>query len=174
LEISQKTRNLILIATSLVTILSACRPAESALEIIEPWVRAAAVGLMPDTGSSESAADATPSPDHQMASGGAVSAAYMTILNSGGASDRLTGGTTPAAATVEIHTVEMEGDVMRMRPLPDGLEIPAGGSVTLQPGGYHLMLLDLRHTLAPGATLELTLSFASGRQITVQAEIRAP
>ncbi len=145
-----------------VAVLAACGSGESALIVDDVWARAAQT----------SAAQG----DHATGEGhsGAVSAAYMVIRNTGSAADRLLSVTSDAATIVEIHTTEMEGDVMRMRPLPDGLEIPAGGQVALEPGGYHLMLMGLQRDLVASERLSLTLSFASGKQLTVEAEIRAP
>jgi hypothetical protein len=72
---------------------------------------------------------------------------------------RLVGGSSPLAERVEVHQMAMEGDVMRMRALEQGLELPPGQSVELAPGGYHLMLTGLRQAVAPGTTLPLTLRF---------------
>jgi periplasmic copper chaperone A len=64
----------------------------------------------------------------------------VTLQSSAG--DRLTGASTPAAQAAQLHTVSMEGGVMKMRQV-DGIDLPAGQSVTLKPGGYHLMLMGL-------------------------------
>ena len=93
--------------------------------------------------------------------------AFMTIANDGPSADRLTGATSPIAARVEIHTMSMDGGVMRMRPLGDGLAIPAGGSVSLAPGGFHIMLIGLRQPLAKGKTAPLTLQFARAGKVAV-------
>ena len=98
----------------------------------------------------------------------------MVIANNGGASDKLVSASTDAAGVVEIHTVEMTDGVMQMRPLTDGLEIPANGSVTLEPGGFHIMLMDLQESLVDGETVTLTLTFESGKEIVTDAEIRNP
>jgi copper(I)-binding protein len=104
-----------------------------------------------------------------------VSAAYLTIANAGAAADRLVSAATDVAGLVEIHTSEMDSQgVMRMRPLTDGLEIPPNGSVSLEPGGYHIMLMELNQPLMPGETVTLTLKFASGTTLDVEAEIRLP
>lgn len=144
-------------------LLAACGPGQSVLAVRDAWARAAEVS--PAQGSEHSA-----STSHS----GAVSAAYMVIANTGNAGDRLLRVVTDAATAAEIHTTQMEGNVMRMRPLPDGLEIPAGGQVVLEPGGYHLMLMGLQRDLVAGERLPLTLIFASGKQLTIEAEIRAP
>ena len=67
--------------------------------------------------------------------------------------------------------MDAEG-VMRMRPLPDGLAIPAGQSIALQPGGIHLMLLELNREPAAGETLQLSLEFADGQKRSIEAEVR--
>jgi copper(I)-binding protein len=111
----------------------------------------------------------------ESSAGGGVSAAYMTLTNRGGAADRLVSVSTDAAGVAEIHTSEMDNEgVMRMRPLTDGLEIPANGSVMMEPGGYHVMLMNLQHDLNAGDSVTLTLTFASGKTLTVEAEIRPP
>ncbi|MCC7412724.1 MAG: copper chaperone PCu(A)C [Gammaproteobacteria bacterium] len=97
-----------------------------------------------------------------------TAAVYLVMHNTGTAADRLVGAATPAAGRVEIHTVELTGGVMRMRPI-DGVELPAGGSAALRSGGQHLMLMDLPRPLRAGASLELTLRFqhAAERRISV-------
>jgi copper(I)-binding protein len=94
-----------------------------------------------------------------MSSMDSVSAAYMTIENPGNNAVRLIGAATPAAGVVEVHEVTMENDVMRMRPMENGLDIPAGGSVELKPGGYHIMLMQLTRDFVPGEAISLTLTF---------------
>ncbi len=170
---------------ALILLLAACGgPAESDIAISDAWVRAA--GAMPDS-ADDTSMDMPQSGDDASANGeqseagqdmnapsGEVSAAYMLIENRG-AADRLLSATTDAAGVVEIHMTQVdEQGVMRMRPLAEGLEIPANGSVALEPGGYHIMLMDLQRALAAGDTVELTLQFESGKAITVSAEVRAP
>ena len=97
-----------------------------------------------------------------------VGGGYMTLTNTGGSDDRLTAATAAdIAGRVEIHAMEMDGDVMRMRPLPEGLSIPAGGTVDLAPGGYHVMFMDLAAPLAEGDMIDLTLTFETGGEVTV-------
>jgi copper(I)-binding protein len=96
----------------------------------------------------------------------------MTIVNTGTAADRLTGGSSPVAGRVEIHTMTMENDVMRMRRLADGLEIPAGGEVTLKPGSFHVMLMNLKRPLKTGETVPLTLTFAGAGTMETQLDVR--
>ena len=99
--------------------------------------------------------------------GASVAAGYLAIENKGAEADRLTGATTAAAEKVEIHEMSMEGDIMKMRAVPEGVEIRPGETVTLKPGGVHLMLIGLKQRLLPGATVPVTLSFARAGQIAV-------
>lgn len=103
-------------------------------------------------------------------------AVYLTIANAGAADETLTGVTSGVAGMVEIHQSVDEAGVMRMRPLVDGLVIPGGGEVTLEPGGYHLMLIGLTRSLEPGAAFEVTLEFANGGQVVMPVNVvpRAP
>ena len=98
---------------------------------------------------------------------------FAELTNSGGTSVRLTGGSTPVAERVEIHEMTMNGDVMQMRPLADGLEVPAGGGASLSAGGYHIMLLDLTEPLVEGARFPLTLTFSDGSSGTVTVTVRS-
>lgn len=77
-------------------------------------------------------------------------AGYLVITNKGSQSDRLLSFTTDLAGQPEVHEMAMDGGVMKMRPLMKGLEIPAGKSVKLEPGGYHLMLMKLKKPLVQG------------------------
>ncbi|MCX9146019.1 copper chaperone PCu(A)C [Erythrobacter sp. WG] len=126
---------------------AAAETAASIIAVAEPWSRATAEG--------------------QNAGG-----AFMTIANTGTAADRLTGGSTPVAGRVEIHTMTMEGDVMKMRQLADGLEVPAGGEVTLKPGSFHVMLMDLKQPLKAGDKVPLTLTFAGAGALETELEVR--
>ncbi|MBL8702855.1 MAG: copper chaperone PCu(A)C [Alphaproteobacteria bacterium] len=98
-------------------------------------------------------------------------AAYLIMQNRGSAADRLMSASTPAAARVELHSTVTEGGVMKMRPLT-AIDIPAGGTVRLQRGGQHVMLLDLREPLKAGASFPLTLVFekAGALEVTVNVE----
>ncbi|MGE0613225.1 MAG: copper chaperone PCu(A)C [Hyphomicrobiales bacterium] len=99
------------------------------------------------------------------------SAAYMTIVNGGGKPDVLLGASSDAAGKVEIHQTVRDGDVMRMRLLPDGLELPAGGTVELKPGGAHIMLLGVKSELKEGATAPMTLRFRDAGEVRVELKI---
>ncbi|MFM7347906.1 MAG: copper chaperone PCu(A)C [Erythrobacter sp.] len=126
---------------------AATETAASSIAVTDPWSRETAEG--------------------QNAGG-----AFMTIANTGTVADRLTGGSSPVAGRVEIHTMTMEGDVMKMRQLEDGLDVPAGGEVTLKPGSFHVMLMDLKQPLKAGDTVPLTLTFAGAGTVETQLEVR--
>jgi hypothetical protein len=100
-------------------------------------------------------------------------AAYMTITNGTGQADALVSVATDAAANPEIHqTTEDASGMMGMHPV-ERLNIPAGGTVTLEPGGFHIMLINLTGELVAGSTIELTLTFEQAGEVTVTAEVRA-
>lgn len=93
---------------------------------------------------------------------------YLTLTNAGSKADTLVGGSTPLAERIEIHQMSIEGGVARMRPLPDGLEVPAGSSVDLAPGGTHLMLIKPSRPFAEGDRIEATLEFARAGSVRVE------
>lgn len=98
-------------------------------------------------------------------------AGYLVITSTGGA-DALIGASSPSAMTVEIHeTTAGESGMTGMRPV-ERIEIPAGGSATLAPGGYHLMLMQPKADIVLGATVELHLEFEGAGEVVVQAEVR--
>jgi len=99
--------------------------------------------------------------------GAEVGAGYLTIHNNGAAPDRFTGGTADFA-NVEVHEMSMVGGVMKMRELKDGLVIPAHGSVTLAPNGYHLMFTGLKQPLTKGSVAKATLTFEHAGAIPVE------
>jgi periplasmic copper chaperone A len=103
---------------------------------------------------------------------GVNSAVYLTLRNLGPLPDRLAAGETPAAESVEIHESRMEDGIMKMRPV-DGIGIPAGAVVELQPGGLHLMLLNLRSSLVEGDTVALSLRFEEAGSLDVRVPVRA-
>ena len=103
------------------------------------------------------------------APGQKVGAAYVTLTSP--TADRLTGGSSPAAGKVEVHETSMDNNVMRMRSMPNGLVLPAGQPTPLEPGGYHLMLMDLKHPLVAGQTFPLQLDFEHAPPMTVQVKV---
>lgn len=106
------------------------------------------------------------------AEGAKVGAGYLTIRNTGGSADTLISVDTAAAGRSEIHDMTMTDGVMRMRRMADGVEIPAGGSVELKPGGMHLMLLDLKQPLVEGGRVVVKLTFKSGATGEVSLPVR--
>ncbi|GKX34428.1 MAG: hypothetical protein MnENMB40S_20460 [Rhizobiaceae bacterium MnEN-MB40S] len=101
-----------------------------------------------------------------------VSGGYMVIRNSGAETDRLIGGSVGFADHVEVHEMKMEGDVMKMRALSDGLEIPAGGEVVLKPGGFHIMFMKMKEQLKPGETRTITLEFEKAGTVELELPVR--
>jgi copper(I)-binding protein len=102
-----------------------------------------------------------------------VGAAFMTLKNSGAADDALVAAESPVAARAELHTHIKDGDVMRMRQVPS-IDVPARGSVSLQPGGLHIMLIDLKEPLKQGESFPLKLTFAKAGTLTVQVPVKSP
>lgn len=86
---------------------------------------------------------------------------------------RLVGVETPAAAVAEVHEMKMEGDVMRMRAI-DSLELPQGVAVELKPGGYHIMLMQLKAPLLKDSKLPLTLVFKDGKGAESRLHLQVP
>jgi copper(I)-binding protein len=113
------------------------------LAVIEPWSRA------------------TPG-------GAKVGAGYFVIENRGNVPDRLTSGTVERAGRVEIHEMSMADNVMRMRPVEQGLVIPPGGRVELKPGGFHAMFVDLKGPLKEGERVKGTLAFERAGTVAVE------
>ena len=98
--------------------------------------------------------------------------AFMTLAAPSGA--RLVGVTTPVAGLAEVHEMKMEGDVMRMRPVAGGLELPPRQPVELKPSGYHVMLTDLKKPLVVGDTVPLELAFVDRAGRKAVARVEAP
>jgi len=102
-----------------------------------------------------------------------VSAAYMQIKSDTDA--KLVGASSPAVPQVEVHEMKMEGDVMIMREVKV-LDLPKGKTVTLEPGGFHIMLMNLKQPIAAGEVIPLSLVIESGgkkQTVEVKAEARA-
>jgi len=116
------------------------------LEIDQPWARA--------------------TPPSAPAGGG-----FLKITNTGTAPDRLVSASSPAADIVQVHEMKMDGAVMRMREVEKGLEIPAGGTVTLAPGGFHLMMMGLKGPLKQGTNVPVTLVFEKAGKIEIELSV---
>ncbi|MBY0563087.1 MAG: copper chaperone PCu(A)C [Hyphomonadaceae bacterium] len=102
--------------------------------------------------------------------GATVSAGYFTITSP--IEDRLVSASSPRAARVEIHEMAMDGDVMRMRAVDGGVELNAGESVTLAPGGIHLMFMDVTSPFGEGESVPVTLTFEQADAIDVVLPVR--
>ena len=96
-----------------------------------------------------------------------VAGAFLTISNVGNEDDVLVAVSSPISERGEVHEMKMDGDTMKMRELADGLVIPAGETVELKPGGYHLMFMQLNAPLVEGEMVEMTLEFENSGSITV-------
>ncbi|HEY4168857.1 MAG TPA: copper chaperone PCu(A)C [Reyranella sp.] len=114
-----------------------------ALEISQPWARA--------------------TPPTAPTGGG-----YLSVKNTGTTPDRLISASSPAAGIVQVHEMKMEGNVMRMREIDGPLEIKPGETVTLAPGGMHLMMMGLKAPLKQGEKVPLTLVFEKAGKIDVE------
>jgi periplasmic copper chaperone A len=103
--------------------------------------------------------------------GAKIGGGYLTIENKGSAPDRLLGGSADFAGKVEVHEMSMDGGVMKMRPMEKGLTIDAGKTVKLAPGGYHLMIMDLKSQLKQGEKVPVTLEFEKAGKVTVSLDV---
>ena len=136
-------------------------PDAAGLQIEDAWARPTAMhGEMEHA---DSAAHATSS----------TSAVYLTLRNESDTADRLLEASTEAAREVQIHQSQMEDGVMRMRRV-ESLEVATGESVRLEPGGYHLMLIDPTRSLQAGATFPLALRFEESGEQVVTVTVRQP
>lgn len=104
---------------------------------------------------------------------GMPAAGYLTITSTADVADWLIEARSPVAADIELHeTVPGASGMTGMEPV-DRIEVPAGGTTALEPGGYHLMLLGVTNLPAVGETVELTLVFQEAGEVVVQAEVKA-
>lgn len=117
------------------------------IEVKDAWVRATVTG--------------------QRATG-----AFMKITAKDGA--KLVGSASPAAGVTEVHEMKMDGGVMKMRAVEGGLDLPAGKPVELKPGGYHVMLMDLKGPVTVDSTVPLTLTFQDAKGVRNKLELKLP
>jgi copper(I)-binding protein len=103
--------------------------------------------------------------------GQVTSAVFLRLDNAGDAPQSLVGGKAEVAEAVELHEHTMEGGMMRMRRV-EAIEVPAQGSVTLEPGGLHIMLIGLKRDLNPGDRVDLSLELGDGSVLQVEAPVR--
>jgi copper(I)-binding protein len=131
----------------------------------------AAIGLAATEARAQQAGPVTvTAPWTRAAGAGGTGAGFMTIRNTGATPDRIVAARSPAARVVELHTHIREGDVMRMRPVP-AIDLPPGQTVTLQPGGLHIMLIQLTGPLRQGERVPVTLVLERGGEIEVQLPV---
>ena len=121
--------------------------AQQAVEVKDAWVRTSVQG--------------------QMATG-----AFMKITAR--ENTRLVSVSSPVAGVAEVHEMKMDGDIMKMRAVVGGLDLPAGKAVALTPGGYHVMLMDLKAALPKDSTVPLTLVFKDARGVESRLELKLP
>lgn len=126
--------------------LLAASAAHAQTTVAEPWVRSTVAG--------------------QKATG-----AFLQITSASGG--KLVSASSPVAGVVEIHEMAMEGNVMKMRALPKGLDLPAGKAVALKPGGLHVMLMDLKQPLKAGDTVPLSLVVEGAANKRETIEVKA-
>lgn len=108
----------------------------------------------------------------QSVAGQSGTGAFMKLTSPSGS--RLVGISTPAAGVAEVHEMKMEGDTMKMRAVQGGLDLPAGQTVELKPGGYHIMLMDLKEALPKGASVPVTLRFEDAKGAKTSLELKLP
>lgn len=120
----------------------------TAISVQQPWARASILSSRP-------------------------AAAYLTIMNDGDRPATLVALETPVAGRAEVHRTVKQGDVMKMVPAGP-IEVPAGGSVRMEPGGYHVMLMDLERPIEKGEIVTLTLRFANTSPIAVSVPVLGP
>lgn len=103
----------------------------------------------------------------EVPAGARVAGGYFTVKNNGASADRLVAVTSDVSAKAEVHQMAVSDGVMTMRRVEGGLEIPAGGTVALDPGGYHVMFIDLARRPKKGESFPATLTFEKAGNITV-------
>jgi hypothetical protein len=97
---------------------------------------------------------------------------FVTIENKGTAPDKLIGASSDGAGKIEVHEMKMDNGVMKMRPVEGGLAIDPGKTVKLAPGGYHLMMMDLKSPLKQGDKMPVTLQFEKAGKVAVSLDVQ--
>lgn len=147
------------------------RPTSATRRLLSKALAAAGIALLAQTALAQTVlvqdAWARATVQGQMATG-----VFMRLSTPAGA--RLKSASTPVAGLAEVHEMRMDGDVMKMAALKDGLELPAGKTVELKPGSYHLMLMDLKMPLKKDSTIPLTLVFVDSRGVQSKTELKVP
>ncbi len=135
-----------LVAATLLTTTLSIQAFAQTVEVKDAWARATVQG--------------------QMATG-----AFMKLTAKEGS--RLVAASSPVAGVTEVHEMAMDNNIMKMRAVP-GLDLPAGKAVELKPGGYHVMLMDLKAPLKKDTTIPLTLVFKDARGVESRTELKVP
>ena len=102
-----------------------------------------------------------------------VAGGYLKITNTGSTPDRLIGGSVEVARKLEVHEMSMDGGVMKMRELKNGLEIPGGATVELRPGSVHIMMTNLSRPLSKGEKVKGSLTFEKAGKVEVEFTVEA-
>ena len=105
--------------------------------------------------------------------GAKIGGGYLSVTNNGTVPDRLIGVSLSVADHGEIHEMKMDGGVMSMRPLPDGIAIKPGETVKFEPGGYHVMFMDLKEPLMEGTMVKGQLQFEKAGKVDVEFKVDA-
>ncbi len=108
----------------------------------------------------------------RVAQQGGVGGVFLTLRNTGTQPDKLVSANSPVCRSTELHTTIKEGEVMRMRQV-QSVDVPAGGSTELRPGGLHVMLMGLSQPLVQGTKIPLTLTFERAGTVTVDVTVEA-
>lgn len=103
-----------------------------------------------------------------------VAGGFFRIANNGKTEDRLIKATATISDNVQIHEMSMDNGIMKMGELKDGLAIPAGGTVELKPGSFHIMFMDLKERPVEGTAFEGTLTFKKAGTVKITYEVEAP
>ena len=130
-------------------------PGSGSIQVEDAWARQAP--MMPPMG--------------QMSAATGNGAIYVTLRNDGAGADALLGAASSAAEHVELHETIRDGAVMRMRPVAK-LEVPAGGVLEMKPGGFHIMLINLKRALRPGDRVPVTLTFEHAAPVSLEVQVR--
>lgn len=101
-----------------------------------------------------------------------VGAGYLSIENKGGDADRLLSVSCACAEFAQVHEMKMNGGVMKMQHVSDGLPIPAGATVKLEPGGYHLMFINVKAPFVAGESVAATLEFERAGKVEIELEVK--
>ena len=100
-----------------------------------------------------------------------VAGGFMKLTNTGTVADKLLGGSSPVTGRIEVHEMSLDGGIMKMRELSQGLEIKPGETVELKPGSFHIMFLELKAPIKPGATVKGTLIFEKAGSVEIEYRV---